>query len=182
MSPTTGCTSYRLYRLLSFFTKNVFVSFLSVYSSSICLLFSYSWKKTVFLYSFFFTNIWGQHTSIIYILYNTAETGIYEQIQQQQQLQPSSHVITCGTYSIALSSNYLSCLRKTGTYTNEKTRFIEIIIMALSSAYILHIYIYTYMCITILKISRSTTRHYVMWNKVTIDRSNVRYEIYLFVD
>jgi len=122
----------------------------SLFSLSTRLLFvSYSLileKKTVFLYSFFFTNIWGQHTSIIYILYNTAETGIYEQIQQQQQLRPSSHVITCGTYSIALSSNYLSCLRKTGTYTNEKTRFIEIIIMALSSAYILHIYIYIHIC------------------------------------
>ena len=172
--------------LAFFFYKECLSSLFSLSTRLLFVPYSlHSWKKNSFpVFFLFFTKLSGQHTSIIYILYNTTETGICE--QTKQQLQPSSLVITCGRCSIAICSNYLSCLCKTGTYTNEKTRFIQIIIMALSSAYILpihiSIYIYIYMRITILKISRSTTRHHVMWKKVAIDRSNVRYQIYLFVD
>jgi hypothetical protein len=65
---TTSCTGYRLHRLLSFSIKNVFHLF-SLYLLVFCLsLILILEKKTVF-----------SRISIIYILYNTAETDLWEQ-------------------------------------------------------------------------------------------------------
>ena len=121
----TSYTSYRLHRLLSFSRTNVFhlVSLplsLSVFCLSLTFILQ---KKNSSLPSsprFFLMNL-GQHTSIIYILYNTIETSLLL----------LTTIITCGRYSIAINTNYLSCLCKTCTYANKKTRSIKIIIMAL---------------------------------------------------
>lgn len=92
--------SYRLHRLLSFSRTNVF------YLVSLILEKKNSFPLDV-LFFFFFPSlmILGQHISIIYILYNTVETS--------QLL--STKIITCGRYSIAINTNYLSCLCKTCT-------------------------------------------------------------------
>jgi hypothetical protein len=167
---TTGCTGYRLHRLLSFSIKNVFHLF-SLYLLVFCLsLILILEKKTVFscIPSSLLRFLDNAFLSFIF-----CTTPLRPICGNKQQLLLSTNIITCGRYSIAINSNYLSCLCKTCTYANEKTRSIKIIIMALSSVCIRCIYLYK----TILKISRSITRHHVRENKVTIDLSNVRYQI-----
>jgi hypothetical protein len=74
-----GCTSYRLHRLLSFPITNVFHLFsLCLLVFYLSLIFSFLKKKQFFLHSFLYSMISRQHTSIIYILYNTVETGLCE--------------------------------------------------------------------------------------------------------
>jgi hypothetical protein len=133
-STTTAFTSYRLHRLLSFFLPNVF----HLFSLSL-LFFSHSWKKNSF--PTFFPLCYDFETIHFYHLYSVQHRWEwYMRINNKNKsLLLSTKIITCGRYSIAIYSNYLSCLCKTCTHANEETRSIKIIIMALSSACVLSI-------------------------------------------
>jgi hypothetical protein len=97
-------------------------------------------EKTSFSYILFSLLYFRGNTLLSFIFCTTPLRPVYTNKQHRLL---STNIITCGRYSIAINSIYLSCLCKTCTNANEKARSIKIIIMVLSSAYALDVSICT---------------------------------------